>query len=357
MNDKWKQLDEQLVALARVRYRYDVLNPINTQEEYETFLAHNGAYNPQFKYNTVDVSDEIQALKQLDIPTNTALGELFSLIRDDLLEEAKALQQLGTDTFLVSKAYGELSNEELASIYQLLAELYEEQQLAPDEETVSATAFGKRIEEKLQQYSLDGWTITYSPHALSRASISKDTKIITIKEDERFTEKDIQKLLIHEIETHVLRWQNGVMQPYSIFSVGTHQYLATEEGLAWYNETSQSVANEYALRGFAIMALASHLAKTKSFADIYKSIQPHVQDDEKAYRIVTRVKRGLGDTSKPGGYLKDHTYYQGAKQIESFVANGGNITDLYAGKITIEDIQLLSENIIKPAQILPEFLK
>jgi len=357
MNDTWKELDAQLVTLARVRYRYDILNPINTQEEYDIFLAHNGAYNPQFKYNTVDVSDEIQALKQLDIPTSTALGMLFSLIRDDLLEEAQALQHVGTDTFLVSKTYGELSQEELDDINQLLATFEQEQEPSVDEKTFSATVFGKRIEKKLQQYALDGWTITYSPHALSRTSISKDSKIITIKEDEQFTEKDMQKLLIHEIETHVLRWHNGMMQPYSIFSVGTHQYLATEEGLAWYNETAQCVANEHALRGFAIMALASHLAKTKGFAEIFKIIQPHVQDDEKTYRIVTRVKRGLGDTSKPGGYLKDHTYYQGAKQIEAFVANGGNITDLYAGKITIEDIQLCSEQIIKPAQILPEFLK
>ena len=65
----------------------------------------------------------------------------------------------------------------------------------------------------------------------------------------------------------------------------------------------------------------------------------------------------MGDTSKPGGFLKDHVYLQGMLTINDYVKNGGDVKLLYAGKIGVKDVYLVKEGIIKPAKILPEFIK
>ncbi len=66
--------------------------------------------------------------------------------------------------------------------------------------------------------------------------------------------------------------------------------------------------------------------------------------------MTVRVKRGLKDTSAPGGFIKDHVYLEGKRALEGFIAKGGNITPLYAGKIG-----LVEEGIILPPAYLPKF--
>ena len=59
-----------------------------------------------------------------------------------------------------------------------------------------------------------------------------------LKEGVSFTEHRLQGVIAHEIMTHIYRLENGRRQPYAIFALGTAQYLATEEGLAIYNQKS-----------------------------------------------------------------------------------------------------------------------
>ncbi len=354
-----KHIDKELAKLAQVRYRYDIINPINRQEEEKKFFVAKSKYNPQFTYNHYNVKPLIEELLALHIETNTSMGKLFEEVREDLLEEARALDNIGTDNFIVKKMFGALSNEELEEVNKTLERGLKNRQ--PKEEDTSqlfpATELGKRIETVLKHYKLDDWNIVYSELALARTSVTKDTKTITIKADELFTNKDMQKLIVHEIETHVLRWHNGTKQPYNIFNIGIRDYLTVEEGMAEYNEAMQGVGITNPKFSSAILALATHLGKTKGFADIYQTIRPYVGSDEIGFQMVTRVKRGLGDTSKPGGYLKDHAYFRGYLQIREFVKSGGKVKDLYAGKITINNLHLLKEGILEQPELLPEFLK
>ncbi|MDY6769446.1 MAG: hypothetical protein SVU88_00570, partial [Candidatus Nanohaloarchaea archaeon] len=51
-----------------------------------------------------------------------------------------------------------------------------------------------------------------------------------------------------------------------------------------------------------------------------------------------RVKRGLQDTSRPGGFIKDHIYFQGYRRLEQ---EPGLAADLYAGKLGFDDVGLV----------------
>ena len=46
-------------------------------------------------------------------------------------------------------------------------------------------------------------------------------------------------------------------------------------------------------------------ASEMSFSELYKDIGKYVDDPVRRYKYVLRVKRGLNDTSQPGGLYKD----------------------------------------------------
>jgi len=46
-------------------------------------------------------------------------------------------------------------------------------------------------------------------------------------------------------------------------------------------------------------------ASEMSFSELFKDLEKYVDDERRRYKYVLRVKRGLTDTSKPGGLYKD----------------------------------------------------
>ena len=73
-------------------------------------------------------------------------------------------------------------------------------------------------------------------------------------------------------------------------------------------------------------------------------------DEEKSWRITLRAKRGLSDTSEPGGLTKDYLYLDGYYKVKKYIETGHDIKKLYVGKIAIEHVSLVDkmENIVKP---------
>ena len=62
-----------------------------------------------------------------------------------------------------------------------------------------------------------------------------------IKKGVFFTANDVIRLQVHEIDTHILRCENGQKHGYKILSSGTSGSLIHEEGLALYNEWKNGV--------------------------------------------------------------------------------------------------------------------
>ena len=52
-----------------------------------------------------------------------------------------------------------------------------------------------------------------------------------------------------------------------------------------------------------------------SFSELFKDLEKYVDDPKTRYKYVLRVKRGLADTSKPGGLFKDQVYLEGALKL------------------------------------------
>ena len=76
----------------------------------------------------------------------------------------------------------------------------------------------------------------------SRFSVKWDS--LLIKNGSLVWKREIRSVVAHEIETHYLRKINGLKSKYSIFSVGTADYLITEEWLAIYNQSKFVTKND-----------------------------------------------------------------------------------------------------------------
>ncbi|MFB6076795.1 MAG: tyrosine/phenylalanine carboxypeptidase domain-containing protein, partial [Candidatus Nanohaloarchaea archaeon] len=64
-------------------------------------------------------------------------------------------------------------------------------------------------------------------------------------------------------------------------------------------------------------------------------------DRRTAFIRTYRVKRGLVDTSRPGGFCKDHIYFQGYRRI---AAEPDLAAALYAGKVDADDLDLVDHD-------------
>ncbi len=76
------------------------------------------------------------------------------------------------------------------------------------------------------------------------------------------------------------------------------------------------------------------------FVDLFNDIEKYIDDKMSRWKFVLRVKRGLMDTSEPGGLYKDQVYLEGAVAIlreRKYLDFHG----LCCGKISLDDMKRL----------------
>ena len=98
-------------------------------------------------------------------------------------------------------------------------------------------------------------------------------------------------------------------------------------------------------------------AMKHSFLEVFQALIDFGFSLKDAWNMCVKVKRGLADTSEPGAFTKDAIYFSGYEKIRKFIKKGGDERELYMGKITIDDIEIVQQiSQIQPPKILPSFL-
>jgi hypothetical protein len=172
------------------------------------------------------------------------------------------------------------------------------------------------------------------------AAVNSKSKTLYLNKNRSFTESDVGRLIEHEINTHIIRAENGAKKSKKMFKYGFPRYLETEEGLAAYNEYKSGLLSPKILKIYAGRVLAVHLALKNSFSFVYNSLLDYFPKGE-AWILTLRAKRGLMNASKPGAFTKDYLYLQGFLKVKGYVEGGGDIKKLYVGKIGVEHVPLL----------------
>lgn len=108
----------------------------------------------------------------------------------------------------------------------------------------------------------------------------------------------------------------------------------------------------------ALNYYAAFMASKMSFVELFNDIGKFIDSEASRWKFVLRLKRGLIDTSEPGGLYKDQCYLEGAVE---FLQNRHSIDipGLFTGKISLEDLRKpkIAKVLNKDAIKLPPFFK
>lgn len=268
------------------------VTPLNLQEEQDRFFE-SSSYNPHFQYATTLEPEE---LHQWGLP-NPALAT-FVLDHLNLLPEAKSE---AAETFLTK-------HEITTAITELSSAL--------------------NLEKTFQ--------VVFSEDLISKCRI--DGLTIYFKEPILYYRHELDGVLNHEIQTHHLRKINNRTQPWANTSRPDYVFRSTEEGLAALHTYYGS--QEPSMHGTMTAYVGVYLAHRTSFREAYQELRNLGLDEQRAWRLTVRGKRGVTDTSQPtGGLTKDISYLEGAIAVWRWLMNNKNDPhDLYLGRVGLEEL-------------------
>jgi hypothetical protein len=325
------QLDRKIVMVSALR-------PRNIDSEQKRFFSQAG-YEPRFEYPEAPegLEDMRTSLLTLELD-GSSLGILLDMKKQELLRKLTLLEAIGDDDAFPSAArdlWGEPPQEIIDLAKNHLRDLGKPQTYKKPFSDLDAM---ERFKTALEVHGLSHWEVKLKQGVIARCTIGKHNRLL-IKKGEMFSAMDVEKLVAHEIETHIFCSENGKLQPYQIFQRGFSNYLKTQEGLAVYN---QVLATGDKSRNATVGILAVEWGKAIGFSELFNRLLDHLDRGE-AWRMAVKVKRGLGDTGKPGAFYKNALYFWGWKEVESYLDQGGDYEDLYMGKIALEHLELIKK--------------
>ncbi|MGE0434211.1 MAG: tyrosine/phenylalanine carboxypeptidase domain-containing protein, partial [Planctomycetota bacterium] len=275
------------------------ITPVNTREVREAFLAGEvTSGDPEFMYrhDDEDFDDLKSQLHGVPIRSDSELGHVFRRKRDELHDVLTMLQARGTSEFRERSRllYGTTSREELQAINVWL-KLPLDPPPGPDAQR-SARDCCQFLRSQLSRDRLHA-TIRMR-WGLSSSAAAGETSI-AVRNDATFSALEMERIYVHEAETHILRYRNGERQPFrSLFYHGFPRhsdkpgnYLHTEEGLATLQEEFAGVLTNDRRRHLALRAVAVNLMDTEglTFGEVFEALRDEYEcDPDTSFSICER---------------------------------------------------------------------
>ena len=364
LKDALAEVDGLLYRTAKSADWLAFFTPQNLVSERQKFLkmhSHSKTYEPQFGYRSPNLAEinnlkialsNLNTHKSLPKPFNEAynLALTYSVKMCDLVlafeekndQKVSRLSELifgRPDKHLVSIAKKVVGGPNIPICLSQNT----------DKKVVTSDALANAIQERMDQYDMQ-WQVVLSSESVSRVSVQPIKRVITIRRDLLFSQRDIQKILIHEVDTHMLRAENGkrCWEP-GIFEIGFHDAEKVEEGLALYNEQLQQVSSLDFERIIALHVLGINYAASHTFSETFDWVAQYFPNDpDYAFHRVLRWKRGLHRQDRPGAFAKDLVYFLGFLELKNYISRGGKISQLYYGRTNLVQAQ---EEWLKSAKI------
>jgi len=356
IDNRIKVADRKVRLLSR-------LNPLNAKNEFKKFFTAyrlGKTYNPAFRYKPIktDLAALARELKNLVIEVPPAKNERWFFTRHlenkrrRIIAKIRALNSRGTSKFKnhSRQLFGSPSSSQVAYAHRILGSSASRHSFMEIADSLSSRDAAISLQKYLCKRGLS-WQVRIRANISSKAGLDSRSQYLLVRAGENFAPEEILSLAVHEVETHIYRRENGVRQNFpGLFSEGFGGPPTTEEGLALFNE-SQYNYDPRRLNIACARTLAVHYAKNRPFFYIFDKLRNYGIPDTYAWAATLRAKRGLSDTSRPGGFNKDHHYLKGYLEIKRFIENGGNLESLYIGKLNIGNIrtlELLKISVVKP---------
>jgi len=347
---------------ARIRSSLNLdttaLTPVNFQEEKVKFFK-SRIYNPKYKYNPppdkrfdLEIDELEQRVEKINLPYDLLYHLIEYLNHLRFLYHAR--HSIGRDTFPV---YAKLAYDwEITDPDELLKSLPE---FKFKNEERGKLMKAPQIAEELQKVMAEKYKIpdfSVKVNNFSRNMIFVDFDVIRIGHEIKRFKNNVKRLVVHEVESHVIQNYNirkseNLLRILSKLS-DSNLY---SEGLGVYNEVMTGTLTKKSFQNY-YYRLKSVKNYHLSFRKIYEMLLNDGLSEKHAFNIAYRVKRGMYDTSKPGGYPKDSAYLLGYKAVLEFLKDNPEKIMYYAKNPHLTKL-LMKYNLIKKDNILyPKFV-
>ncbi|MFW6014568.1 MAG: tyrosine/phenylalanine carboxypeptidase domain-containing protein [Candidatus Nanoarchaeia archaeon] len=305
------------------------LNPTNLAKERRIFfkaLKRGEKYNPKFEYKQRHF-DKKRMLKDINLLENHQ-GRYQDIIKKAGKRYRIIYNMLNRNfTSNTKLLFREPTREEIKSAREILRGVKRKRA----NKYCSAEEVAQKLKSHANKY---GWDVM-TGRSLSKMKTLPGKRKLVISENVEFSHEELRRLRWHEIETHIRREYNNRRLPKEVRNF--FNYIETEEGLAVKMEEKHGCKEQ--LPVYAARLIAVDAAQNSSFYEVYKKIRKWMHE-EAAFMITARAKRGLRDTSKPGGLTRDKIYLSGKIKVERYLRKG-NMKDLFLGKIGVEDVKFV----------------
>ncbi len=339
--EKKMEADSKLFEIWN-QFDFDV-DPINSEAEKKKFFSNKDS-NPQFRYHPKEKLEQFQKNLLSLSSDNNWISNIVNQRRDIMLTKIGMMLNRNAENFTSGSMnlFG-FPSQELVSTAKEDLKLEEEFEI---KNLSDKDALGI-ISRALGEMKLVHWNTQLKEDMSASAKVDSAHKKIYIWKGESFSFAGVERLIVHELQTHVIRMENSARQKYKIFQIGFPHYLETEEGLAAYNEEqAEHLHHNKIKKTYAGRVLAVSLSLEKGFADTFAELNKHFSDED-AWRLTLRAKRGLKDTSEAGGFTKDYIYLSGKLKVKKFFESEKDIgfSDIYRGRISLEHVEFLRNNL------------
>lgn len=275
-------------------------------------------YPRHFTYPDAPVAEYLAHLDE--IRQLVAAADLHPRLEALLAAHLDRLAQRGKSVIAGDEEYSRLTVEldglPTESLVKRGREILDQPQTQSNDAAASLSAPGaaQRLAQALTNYGLSDWRVEVSESMTARMSVNGPQRRVRVRSSASFTEREVRRLLVHEIGGHVLRWVNSTRQREPLAALPFGATIPTEEGLALWNEVRFDLADRATQRVYAARVLAAHSARTQGILAVGREILPDVGPG-KAAEIAMRAKRGLTDPNNPGGATKDWSYLGGLEVV------------------------------------------
>lgn len=284
------------------------LTPTNLVEEYNRFLA-DQTYNPQFTYRQNIATDQLHA---------------WGLPKDRLAEFAR----------------------------EMIIHINKVDPWKPKTEIVTQASIREAIDQFNHAYRLkEPLKVVFTDQMVTQCRVSPDK--IEFRLPLIYSPLEFQGVYRHELETHYLRIHNQQLQNWPDYTAADDHFRRTEEGLAGLH--TNLFSGRYMRKTFRTY-LTTWLAQRYSFTETYAQLRALGISERMSWLHTLRAKRGLTDTSQPGGPTKDICYLEGCLQIWHWLQDEShNPYHLYLGRISLEEIDKYAPTAETKQLLYPRF--
>ncbi len=326
------------IALRTTNIRHSLvldstaLTPVNLLEEKERF-SKSTTYNPIFEYAPpppdrfdIEIDELEQRVEKIELPYDLLYHLIEYLNHLRFLYHAR--RSIGRPTFPV---YARLAfNWAISDPDKLIASLpkfkFENEDKGP---LVPAPEIAQQLGVIFKnRYEIEDFPVEVN--YFSTNMIFVDYSVIKIGKDIKRYQNNINRLIVHEIESHALQNLNirKSQNHLRLMSKLSDSYLYSE-GLGVYNEVKTNTMTKKAFENYYYRLKAvknSHLG----FREIYNNLIKDGLSQKHAFNISFRVKRGMLDTSRSGCHPKDAAYLLGYKAVLKFLEDNPEEIMYYA---------------------------